>query len=89
MEIFHQCFQYTPSNLSDFIECIFLLQSNIFCKNMFENEDIDRYMHCIMQNLKKMHMLAYTLYQIKHRSEGLIFAYQQYLPHHRINKNQQ
>ena len=27
MEIFHQCFQYTPSNLSNFIECSFLLQS--------------------------------------------------------------
>ena len=27
MEIFHQCFQCTPSNLSDFIECSFLLQS--------------------------------------------------------------
>ena len=29
MEIFHQCFQYTPSNLSDFIECCFLLQSSV------------------------------------------------------------
>ena len=27
MEIFHQCFLHTPSNLSDFIECSFLLQS--------------------------------------------------------------
>ena len=24
MEIFHQCFQYTTSTLSDFIECSFL-----------------------------------------------------------------
>ena len=33
MEIFHQCFRYTPSNLSDFIECSFLLQSvYIFCR---------------------------------------------------------
>ena len=29
MEIFHQCFQFTPSNLSDFIECCFLLQSSV------------------------------------------------------------
>ena len=25
---------------------------------MFKNEVIDRYMHCIMQNLKKMHRFA-------------------------------
>ena len=39
MEIFHQCFQYTPSNLYDFIECSFLLQfmlpfSQIKCLKM-------------------------------------------------------
>ena len=47
MEIFHQCFQYTPSNLSDFIECSFLLHFADKC------EVIDRYMLCIMQNLQK------------------------------------
>ena len=26
MEIFHHCFRYTPSNLSDFVECSLLLQ---------------------------------------------------------------
>ena len=39
MEIFPQCFQYTPSNLYDFIECSFLLQfmlpfSQIKCLKM-------------------------------------------------------
>ena len=33
---------------------------------MFKNKVIDRYMHCFMQNLKKMHNLAYT--SSKHES---------------------
>ena len=54
MEIFHQCLQYTPSNLSDFIECSsYYNLCNTFCRYMFKTEVIDRYMHCILQNLKK------------------------------------
>ena len=32
---------------------------------MFKNEGIDRYMHCKMQNFKKMYRFAYTLVNIE------------------------
>ena len=49
MEVFHESLQYTPSNLSDFIEFSLLLQS---MSQYFAAEFIDRYMHCIMKNFK-------------------------------------
>ena len=51
MEIF-KCFQFTPSNLSDFVECSFLLQY-IYgkCGEMKLLIYIVRYMHVF--NLKK------------------------------------
>ena len=64
MKIFHQSFQYTPSNPSDYIELVSLLQPmrNNFCSRLFKKEVIDRYMHCIMQNFKiNAQVCIYTL----------------------------
>ena len=58
MEIFHQSFQYTPSNLPDFIECRFLLQS---MKHFLQTNVYKWYMHCIMQNLKNAQVCIYSL----------------------------
>ena len=37
---------------------------NIYLQKMFKIEVIDRYMHCMMQNLKKMHRLTVCIYSL-------------------------
>ena len=52
-EIFHQIFQFTPSNFSywiNFTSTIYICKK--FCSWMFKNEVIDRYMQCIIQNFE-------------------------------------
>ena len=77
MEIFHQCFQYTPLNLSDFDEYSFFLQlSSIFLSYSADN--------CLKMKLlkliyalyysefkKKIHRLAYTLYSLADPNRSL------------------
>ena len=65
-EIFHYCFQYTSSNLSDFKECSFLLQSvTIFpdkCVKMnFEYAFWKRYALYYAESKIKLHRFAYDL----------------------------
>ena len=44
MEIFHQSFQNTPSNLSEFIEPFYFYNlCNNFSSLMYNNEVIDKY----------------------------------------------
>ena len=63
MEIFHQSFHCILLNLPDLIEFILLLQSMYQFLQLFKIKVIDRYMHCIMQNLK-INAQVCTLYSL-------------------------
>ena len=69
MEIFHQCFQYTPLNLSDFDEYSFFLQSF----NRILKMKLLKLIYALYYSelKKKIHRLAYTLYSLADPNRSL------------------
>ena len=68
MEIFHQCFQYTPSNFSDFIEFPPIIYVTFFADKMFKSEVIGRYLHNVIQ--KKNAQISIYMYFLAYLNIG-------------------